>query len=396
MNKKTTLIIALCLVLAGSYYLYENFKIKGVKQIVKTIPSKEALMNPLLAGQRLLERGNIEVKSFNGLFFKPGSHDIIFLDTKRLALTKKQSQELLNWVYKGGHLIITPPGKNLEKDFILTYFGVKVKEETKTPKALILKIADMSREFKIHLGQSGTQFSSSKNKSEDKKQKSLPRGTAISYYPLVIENNEFKVHASPRKNPFYLKLNHGEGVVSILAKTIFLHNEFIGLSDHALIFWALIAGEMNEGTKVWLVPNEEMPPLFQYIWRYAWALVISLAITLVFWIWRAAKRFGPTIREKSHDRNRFLDHIEANANFFLRNQQINNLIESIKQSIQIKLESRRPGWVNLKPDELHEKYSEISGYDLNDVKAAMFFSSSNNLKVIKKIIITLEKIRQNI
>ena len=90
---------------------------------------------------------------------------------------------------------------------------------------------------------------------------------------------------------FHMSDFYGDGLVTILADASPLRNRYIGYSNHA-DFLEMLVGKSNRRRVVF--SSGAGDSLFSLIWRYFKLAVISLAVVIVFWLWKSLPRFGPS------------------------------------------------------------------------------------------------------
>jgi hypothetical protein len=115
-----------------------------------------------------------------------------------------------------------------------------------------------------------------------------------------------------------LEMNHGAGLVTLVATLDFIENPAIGDYDHAEFFWQLVHGLHDEPQAVWMIHKDDMPPLWKLVWEHAWALVLTLALLVPLTILALSPRFGPMIPQPQAGRRRILEHIHASGLFMWR------------------------------------------------------------------------------
>ena len=111
-NRVAWLAVLLLLLLIGGGFTYgwlKNFE--PVSEQVRADMSPLARRNPWLAGERLLERFDMDVESQSGRKFlttPPEEIGVLFVRDIGAPLPQSRQADLLAWVEQGGHLIVSP------------------------------------------------------------------------------------------------------------------------------------------------------------------------------------------------------------------------------------------------------------------------------------------------
>ncbi|MCK5917364.1 MAG: DUF4350 domain-containing protein [Cocleimonas sp.] len=348
MNKKLAWllgIILLTLFILGIYNTYQRLEL--IESVEKTTLKGEAKKNPLYAARIFLHRMGIPAsskQSLQGLKELPDTNTLLIISSKRSTLSRQATNDLYAWVQSGGHLITRTNidddlsdfsddpdvtyeeygGEQPSSDPLQELLGVKIGER--------LSIYDKKNEFSLHL-----------------------KGAV---HPLKIEGESFYPITSMqgfsktdeiikiKKKAFILRRQIDKGMITLVADIEFMNNREIRKADHAEILWQLAHG-LRAPDNVWLIHNDEVPPLWRLMWKHAWALIITLTLMLVLWLYRASHRFGPMIPKAAEDRRSLLEHINASGNFYWKHQQKAKLIASTREALNQRLAITNPGWKQL-------------------------------------------------
>ena len=112
MNRRSlTLVVVALLVLAGGTALFLHY-FKRESREINLPPKGEAAYNPLYALRQALLAQGIKARSYpslNPTALELGRNDTLVLYTQPEAISEAQSERLLAWVEKGGHLVMPGP-----------------------------------------------------------------------------------------------------------------------------------------------------------------------------------------------------------------------------------------------------------------------------------------------
>jgi hypothetical protein len=345
--KRGGVIFALvCTLVLGSFAWLFRAGFEKVETEVDTGYRGAARVNPLLAAERLYTALGSPARSLPGAPGKlpPADHALIVVSPKR-SLTAKRTRELLDWVGRGGRLVIALD-EAPTLDPILAHFGV--------------------RAVSAPLPEKSTEASAENENETETETVEVPvhGGTAkiqVPKAPRLREGSRAPSFAAgPAAGRFLLRFDEGKGRVTLLSDAGFLTNERIGEGDHARLAWAIVRRADAEETPrgVWIVVREDLPTLSGLLARHAWAAVLSSLVLLGAWLWSAGVRFGPVLPDPPRHRRSLLEHIEASGDFLLRTGRAEDLAQSARQALLRRVEAREPEWAKLPLPELARHLAE--------------------------------------
>lgn len=397
MNKKSIFIIVLLVGLVIGYSVYAFFKTHEKKEItVHTGLLSEARRNPLYASRLFLKRMGIpaeskhSVKNIAGQF--PDTDTVMLIVTKRSSFSEDNTEELLDWVRSGGHLI----ARSVED---WKYAGQKNDESTESrdPLQQALGVSTgTSVSFKYDKADASADDENQKteatsdNEDEDEASDADSSDNSIDYEDdstlekianffstsandraehtiqlkgvdksLKIQTNGFKTllvddeHAANTEEikidyqTFMIRQKVGSGMVTLISDIRFIKNYHLEKSDHAEIFWHLIHGkhpDLYQPKDVWLIHSSKLPNLFDLLLNYAWTFLLSLLFLFIAWLMFATRRFGPLIPKQEENRRSLKEHITSSGNFYWKNNDKQKLIESSRDALLVRIAQVHPGW----------------------------------------------------
>lgn len=323
MSRTAWLVTLLILLLLGGLGLWAARHFEKTEISLPTGLSGEALANPLLAAERFLNAMGIAATHLDdstGLLDAPGADDVILITTDRQTLGRRRTRALLDWVRAGGRLVVTVPrlpGDELPpRDLLLEELelGVAYLDPDTTEYADYLDVELPGADDFLQLA-FGTDYVLTGARATDQ----------------VISNDWGDV---------LIRRRLGRGSVTVLADLDFIRYRRIGKHDHARFLWHLVDGR----GPVWLVFNNDMPALWDWLWGHATEVMTALTLLLALWLWSRSRRFGPLLEEPAPVRRRIVEHIDANGRFLWHQRRAAHLIDAVRDALLATAARRHPAW----------------------------------------------------
>jgi len=364
----------------------------------------EARYNPLLAAQYLLARMGVKHHSLHQLpRLDQGLNPqgtLVLLETMPL-LSARQSQELLTWVERGGHLIVSShvlDDEDSEEHPLLEVFHLTQQAHDLSDEA-VLEAAPLAFSWEAD-----------------------PAPLKVAFHPnySVSASSPSLLHLEGAHGSHLLRQAQGQGWITLLSDLWFIHNDRIGHHDHARFFWDLLHTPRLP-TEIWLVypleknvggsgavPHKQtansgcaeceaqdaMPSLGSLLWQQARPVLISAAVWLLVWLGLVSRRFGPLLPDRQPVRRRLLEHIEASGEFFWHQGQASLLLRSVRQHLHQQLALRHSNWASLTPVAQSESLAQHCAltpaeiyealYNHNITSPALFTRYMQHLTQIKR------------
>lgn len=401
MSVKRIIIGVLLLVVLGIVYMVHD-KFERATEEIDIGFKGEARSNSLYASRLFLKAMGIPAKKIElyALDNLPAVDTVLVINTHRTTLSKARIDKILKWVEQGGHLLTVAAPDYLEedgyKDALQHKLGVSI------ARAYYLTNADkQSNEKNKHNGKD-EQSTQNKQGEEDDDQPSTVSVTLAgldktytvamnSFYPIQ-SNIKQEERVQVLNRTFLLNRPYGGGLVSLISDLELAENNWIEEYDHAEFFWQLIHRHHASPRNVWLLNSDDMPPLWQWLWQYASAFIITLLLLSLLWFFGIAQRFGPLIPQPVLDRRRILEHIQASGYFFWRHDQ-QQLIQSSRESVQQKFATLFPAWHQLNQQEQLKYASEYSKLSTDELQRLLYEEKPLSADGFTLLIQQLEKLR---
>ncbi len=399
-------LVLIALALAVKWFLDNNER----REIEIPIGYKgEARSNSLLAARRFLKGMGIEAESIDSLLqvdsLPAGNNDVMVLAIRRDTLSPQRSEELLDWVSAGGHLVMLPKwgfdyDDNEVEDDILSKLSISAHnidyieedmEETENEVDHDEEMLESEAEFEFDYEYYDSSLLDVSFPGEDNiVQVEYDQFQRLEYQhitPDFIIDDVYGIRL--------LHLRHGAGAVTVSTDLSFLDNWNIQEYNHARFFWHLVhLSGIPE--KVWLAHNDDMPPLWKWLWQHLHYLLTTLALLLFFWLLGIARRFGPIKREPPPQRRRILEHIEASGHFLWTQKQPDRLMSGLQRALNKRIAALHPGWSVYDQEEKEALLASITNVAEQDVMNLLHKPSMNTAQEFTRSVQRLEAIRKSL
>lgn len=376
-------LLLLCLGWLGSYLLSIA---EPYQETIKHGPAPEVAANPYLAAEHFLRTQGIQVQHADGLEVLnelPSVGQTLLLLGDRKNISARQSQRLLEWAAKGGHLLVVAERLWDEEDqesgdLLLDQLGIQQylaedledeegDAEADTEESQTEVEASADSEAPVDTEQAGEA-----NRYPELTQLYLENEDAPAYidfdteYHLYDSEDRAHVWANSGAATHLLQLYHGEGLISVLTDSWIWQNRQIGEYDNAWLLWYL-----SQDSAVTLVYRAERDDLFSLLLRNFPEALTALALLIVLTLWYAGVRQGPLQLPVSLSRRKLQEHVRGSADFLLRRCGQQSLLQGLQQDIQRRARRRHPGFERLGVAEQWHVLSRMSRLPSSAISQAM-------------------------
>ncbi len=318
----TALATAACVI-----WFLNNFELKETEEYIGF--KGEAKTNSLYAVRLFLKRMGIPAERKDGLTSLPDTDSVLIIDTERYTLSPQKVNEILAWVKRGGHLITRAriPGdtstlygthKHNDDDSKDGDTETDSKKTARTGKTDPLQTA-----LGIRIG-----------KHVIPEDDDLPLDVTLSGMSHSLEADpgffySLETDASDtypqryKKTAWLLEQKWGKGMVTLAANLDFIENGSLVDYEHAELFWYMVHAVQQHPHSIWLVHQDDMPPLWLLIWKHAWAVVLTVTTLILLTFLALIPRFGPLLPNPQPERRRILEHIRASGRFMWKRHKLN-------------------------------------------------------------------------
>lgn len=326
---------AVVAVLLGALCVYLYLNATPYQEIVDHGPSPEARANPYLAAEQFLRQQGLAVTHANSLDVLPGiepHQNSLLLFGDRSNMTPRQVDQVLNWTRAGGRLLFVAESLWDEKtgqsnDLLLDRVQVhqSLSKDLKEPPPDLLDDA-FPKLTKLYL--------------EDEEAPAYA-GFDTAFH-LEDPNNLAQAWANSGKATHMMQLAHGLGSIIVVTDADLWTTPAIEQYDNAWLLWYLSAD-----TNVTLLYNSEHDSLLTLLLRYFPQALVALAALILLGCWHAGVRHGPLLQPPAKARRQLQEHLRASADFMLRRNGQDSLLQALQHDILRRARRRHPGFEQL-------------------------------------------------
>ena len=398
-NARVVLLSLLGLVVAFGlvgWWLHTHERVQRVVDMPRT---GEARRNPLFALQVALEKEGVPVKARRRLqLFADGARepavplaarDTLVLYNDPRALNAREVDTLLQWVGKGGHLIVRTPPLGL------------LARSTPVPLLARLQLLALDGEHSECENVRGAHAHPMDTaEAVAKAAEAGDEGTGLLFCAArrftLIGANPVHSWGDLQNGYVFARVRHGRGSVDVLADLDFLDSD--GLADPASYQLArqLLQPNHDAGT-VHLVYATQMPSLWATIIRHSWMAWVPLLLALAFWLWRRMQRFGPALAAPALERRSLLEHITASGELAYRYGYAHLLYDAARNALLARLRRRDPQAAALQGEPqlmlLAERFKDVPASEIRDALLPPF---GNDHTAFRTRIATLIRLRNRL
>ncbi len=336
MNRRTLCwvgAVLVALLIALSVFLV--LKAKPYQEEVDHGPSPAAQANPYLAAEMFLRERGLKVSHAESLSVLPDidpRRHTLLLFNDRSRMTPRQVEQVLNWTRAGGRLVFV--AESLWDD------------QTKQSNDLLLDRVQLHQSLSKDL----------KDPPKDLEQDPFPKLTKLyvededapayagfdTDFHLDDPKNLAQAWANSGKATHMMQLPYSLGSITVVTDAELWKSQTIAQYDNAWLLWYLSAD-----TDVTLIYNSEHDGLLTLLWRYFPQAIVALLALIGLWLWHVGVRHGPLQAPAPIGRRQLQEHLRASADFLLRHNGQQALLQALQQDVLRRARRRHPGFDRL-------------------------------------------------
>lgn len=381
--------LGLLIVLAGlllfSWFISTH---ERVREDVYVGYKGEAVYNRFLAAQLLLQSVDIEADSLPVVTpstWLPQPSEALFTGLSPNIAVGTAVDEVLDWVDRGGHLILVPPSRDLGQ----------VEE--------LLEAIDLQLR-RVERPDSEDDESDDSDTTEDTADDSADVHVDGEEYDYIVNLRQtyFRIdapdHASTLSDDLgavAARVGWGNGHITLFASDVYFSNFGLTENDHARLFLDAVAGPVLS-EKVWIVYGTAFPSLWELLWTKARYVVVATVLLLLLILWSTMPRFGPRIPDRASSRRSLLEHIAAAGQFTLAQRSSSRLLRSTVAAVLHSAERHHPGISRLPAQQQAKLIAHIAGRSPQDVLDALNCGEPQKHREFTQQIQTLQDLRKSL
>ncbi|PMW93701.1 DUF4350 domain-containing protein [Pseudomonas sp. FW215-R2] len=336
MNRRALWLVgALIVALLGALGVYLYLKATPYQAVVDHGPSPAAQANPYLAAEMFLRGRGIAVSHAESLAvlpeIDPRRHTLLLFND-RSNMTPRQVDQVLNWARAGGRLVFVAESIWDEK--------------TGQSNDLLLDRVQLHQSLSKDL----------KDPPPDADDDPYPNLTKLylededapayagfdTAFHLDDPKNLAQAWANSARATHMMQLPYGVGTITVVTDADLWKTPAIAQHDNAWLLWYLSAD-----TAVTLLYNTEHDGLLTLLWRYFPQAIVALLALIGLWLWHVGVRHGPVQAPAPSGRRQLMEHLRASADFILRHNGQQTLLQALQQDVLRRARHRHPGFDQL-------------------------------------------------
>lgn len=390
------LVVSLAIIVVSYTYFTEEYETQ-----IWTGESQAAKRNPYLGAQRFLEgRGVTVITATEQLDFEsiPISDSVFLSKVDSMLVSKSQVDAALDWVERGGYLLVGVSAEVEGYASILKEFDVEPEYQN----------IDIEQAF---LGDDGEPMTASDRMSEINKQiedrqaenekqepddrdKAAERPTSFNegdnfseqlfdllnidfaheFYKISLNELDDELHlavldriilshpdvygdpeqevsgvyellswVADENGERLLQFGYGQGTFTALSSTKLWENSNLGLGDHAYFLSYMVPDDST----LHLFYDISAPSIGSLLDRYFHEAIWSALVLLALWLWQQGIRVQRVVGVVEGQRRNFAEHLSSSANFLVVNKQFVALLQPVKEDIEHQMSAFYPRFSQL-------------------------------------------------
>ncbi|MBD2836012.1 DUF4350 domain-containing protein [Pseudomonas sp. JM0905a] len=350
--------------LLGLIAIYVAGRLQPYQDTVEHGPSPEVMGNPYLAAEHFLRKLGLQVNRADGLEVLdtlPSAGNTLLLLGSRSRMTPRQTDRLLEWASKGGHLLFIVERLYDEKegksgDLLADRLGIQQYETRDLEEDESTEPEEPEEPEGLRAEERPEDAAPSQDEEADAENDPFPELTKLyleneqapayasfdTDFHLYDSQNRAHAWANSAKATHMLQLNHGDGLVTVVTDGWIWQNRDIDQYDNAWLLWYL-----TQDSAVTLLYRAERDGLATLLGQNFPEALVALALLIALILWHVGQRQGPLQAPASRARRQLEEHLRGSADFLLRRSGQASLLQGLQRDIQRRARHRHPGFERL-------------------------------------------------
>lgn len=332
-----------------------------------------AMKDRFLAFSRLLTRMGSQVTVItapSGLDGLPPKATLVISAHRLAYMSPDRVKRLARWVDRGGRVVIEAETWDIS-DPLLRELGV---ENVRPDLSDIPKGAGKKTTTPPTTPETSTKF----------EWPGSGRTLQVNLMPIATDLHDERARPgitsiTADKFTIALDFDEGAGHVTILPNLVFITNGRIRHFDNADFAW-LVVGEPSPDSPVVLFLRLDSPPLSEWLWDDARAVVIAAVLLVVLWLARIVPRFGPLAPDPPPVRRSLAEHIVASGRFLWSRGERKYLLDALRE--RVTRAARRRGVAPAKPGAMAPAIAHLAEMPEGEVRVALASDATTEVQFV--------------
>jgi len=354
------------ILLGMAVFLSASCEFKEVKREVGY--KGKARVDPWLAAERLSQRLGHSTESLVN-WRAPETTDAVWFVPAVVFNNRSYVRQAETWTERGGHLILLIGNASASShDWSKSFLDPELEE----PFREFLHRADLDLEEGASKQADGFEFEGEHYK--------------------VNASSKFSVRGQSENSGMLASVQFGDGRITLVADARIFRNRWIDEEEHAALLDALIDQSDYDGTVVFMRGMELS--LWKMVTEHLWALLIGLALLVLFWLWKNLARFGPIESGQPPSELRGYDrHLEALGDFQWRVDHASSLLAPLRAQI-VELGQRASIRAGSRDQDFFQFIGDRAGIPRDRVFRAMAEVEPSDASILTRTTADLQKLLQ--
>ncbi|MDR0806623.1 MAG: DUF4350 domain-containing protein [Enterobacteriaceae bacterium] len=328
-------ILAILFIVIAGLVIYFYQQLEWKEKEVTTPPSWKVITNNYYTAEQLLNKSGYQVKTIGdslSLNKLPAKSTLVLFNPDGLLKESTQKTKLMNWVSKGGHLVISPLE---DKDSIdlQELFDIYLKNECNN--------GDKCDTKKAPVESVTVKQPKKENNAQIKKRDGMPivfekdkmRADLADTPRFYVdwETTENVPESTKNKWDIISRFQFEQGWVTVVPLELFDNND-IKQYDHAKL-WLHVATLPDRNDTLYLVRYAASPSLLSWLIEHVFYTLLAFGLCILLVLWRYIPRFGALIPTPPPARPSLTEHLRAVADFHLHNNDYEQLVAPLREDV---------------------------------------------------------------
>lgn len=372
-----------------------------------------ASYNPLYALQKTLEHAGLKVQShadlrLNLLQLQP--HDTLLVEGHIQQLSQADAQKLLQWVHDGGHLLTSLPvaevlafgDEYVDSDDVdseasedADYWNDSGDSDDSgdSESALDSDNDDADQAYGYDNQDADTEFVMPGRNSAVLRTLKIEVRESPECARLIIATPKSERSWCPKSRFVVAKgtpldwhwawgdteagyvmgrAGYGSGTVTLASSFKLLSSKSLKRKENQVLARQLFVVAVARNQAVHIIYGHAVPPFYTLLIRWAWPVLLPLALALFLWAYARAARFGPLRAFAYTPRRALSEHIAAAGEFAFRRGRFDMLYQAMRDAALTKLFRKHPQLRELEGSALAQEIAVICALPQTQVHSALF------------------------